>query len=155
MQTTIELDKVIKKELMIIDSKAATKAEILAELVERLAMQKAVTDPAAFLADVYLREAEGETGIGQGIAIPHGKSPAVQETTVAIATLENEIEWETLDGKGVKAVILFAVKDSDANTTHILLLQQIAILLANDIFIEHLKAVTSVDELFELIVNQK
>ncbi|MDU6524678.1 MAG: PTS sugar transporter subunit IIA, partial [Enterococcus sp.] len=103
---------------------------------------------------VYLREQQGETGIGQGIAIPHGKSQAVQKTTVAIATLDKEIEWETLDGKGVEAIILFAVKDSDANTTHVLLLQQIAILLANDEFLTQLKAVTSVDELFDLIVNQ-
>lgn len=154
MDTTIELEKIIDKELMIIDSKAKNKQEVLAELVELLVEKGYVTDQAEFLADVYLREQEGETGIGQGIAIPHGKSQAVQKTTVAIATLAKEIEWETLDGKGVEAVILFAVKDSDANTTHILLLQQIAILLANDAFLTKLKAVTSVDELFELIVNQ-
>lgn len=154
MDTTIELEKIIDKELMIIDSKAKNKQEVLAELVELLVEKGYVTDQAEFLADVYLREQEGETGIGQGIAIPHGKSQAVQKTTVAIATLAKEIEWETLDGRGVEAVILFAVKDSDANTTHILLLQQIAILLANDAFLTKLKAVTSVDELFELIVNQ-
>ncbi len=154
MDTTIELEKIIDKELMIIDSKAKNKQEVLAELVELLVEKGYVTNQAEFLADVYLREQEGETGIGQGIAIPHGKSQAVQKTTVAIATLAKEIEWETLDGKGVEAVILFAVKDSDANTTHILLLQQIAILLANDAFLTKLKAVTSVDELFELIVNQ-
>ncbi|MGO2892201.1 fructose PTS transporter subunit IIA [Enterococcus devriesei] len=154
METTIELEKIIDKELMIIDSKAKNKHEVLTELVELLVKQGYVNDHNAFLEDVYLREQEGETGIGQGIAIPHGKSQAVQKTTVAIATLDKEIEWETLDGKEVKAIILFAVKDSDANTTHVLLLQQIAILLANDEFLTQLKAVTSVDELFELIVTQ-
>lgn len=154
METAIELEKIIDKELMIIGSKAKSKQEILIELVELLDKKGYVNDRNAFLEDVYLREQEGETGIGQGIAIPHGKSQAVQKTTVAIATLDKEIEWETLDDKGVEAIILFAVKDSDANTTHVLLLQQIAILLANDKFLTQLKAVTSVDELFELIINQ-
>ncbi|GCF92557.1 PTS fructose transporter subunit IIA [Enterococcus florum] len=149
----IELDKVIHKELMQIESTAENKAEILNELAQLLDEKGYIESAERFLKDVYLREEEGETGIGQGIAIPHGKSPAVKETTVAIATLKNEIEWETLDGKGVSVVIMFAVKDSDANTTHVLLLQKIAILLANDCFIERLKTVATVDELFELITN--
>ena len=87
------------------------------------------------------------------MAIPHGKSAAVKETTVAIAVLDKEIEWKTLDGEGVKVVIMFAVKDSDANTTHVLLLQQVAILLANNTFIEAVKNVESVDALYDLILE--
>ena len=108
-----------------------------------------------FLDDVYLRESEGITGIGNGIAIPHGKSKSVKKTTVAIAVLKNEIDWETLDEKGVKVVILFAVQDTDATTTHILLLQQVAILLANDDFLDSLKEVSSIDQLYEIFVNEK
>ena len=104
--------------------------------------------------DVYLREEEGITGIGSNIAIPHGKSDAVIKTTVAIATLEDEIYWETLDGKGVKVIILFAVQDTDATTTHILLLQKVAILLADDDFLESLKSVSSVDELYQLFIDK-
>ncbi|RIN24990.1 PTS sugar transporter subunit IIA, partial [Mammaliicoccus vitulinus] len=103
--------------------------------------------------DIYLRESEGVTGIGEGIAIPHGKSIAVKDTTVAIATLKNEIEWETLDGENVKVVILFAVKDTDATTTHIVLLQKVATLLARDTFIKKLKNINTKDELYDLIIN--
>lgn len=149
----IELEKVIHEELLVIDSAASNKDQILSELAQLLCAKGYVEDADTFLADVYLREEEGETGIGQGIAIPHGKSQAVKETTVAIATLKNEIEWETLDDKGVKVVIMFAVKDSDANTTHVLLLQKIAILLANDQFIEQIKNVQTVDELFQLVIH--
>ena len=66
-----------------------------------------------------------------------------------------KINWETLDEKGVKVVILFAVQDTDATTTHILLLQQVAILLANDNFLDSLKEVSSVDQLYEIFVNEK
>lgn len=149
----IELSKVIHEELIIAGTKAKSKAEIIDQLGQLLEEKGYVTSADEFIKDVYLREEEGETGIGQGVAIPHGKSTAVKETTVAIAVLDQEIEWETLDGKGVKMVIMFAVKDSDANTTHVLLLQQVAILLANDTFIESAKNVASVDALYQLIME--
>lgn len=148
----IELGKVIHEELLKVGSKAATKEEIIKELAGMLEAKGFVRSAEDFIRDVYLREEEGETGIGEGVAIPHGKSAAVIETTVAIAVLDQEIEWETLDGEGVKVVIMFAVKDSDANTTHVLLLQQVAILLANNTFIEAVKNVTSVEALYELIL---
>lgn len=148
----IELNKVIHKELMIVDSNAKTKEAIIQELGDLLYKNGFVSNAKDFIDDVYLREEEGETGIGQGVAIPHGKSAAVEKTTVAIAILKQDIEWETLDGEGVKVVIMFAVKDSDANTTHVLLLQQVAILLANDQFINAIKKVTSVDELCNLVL---
>lgn len=148
----IELGKVIHEELLKVGSKAATKEEIIKELAGMLEAKGFVRSAEDFIRDVYLREEEGETGIGEGVAIPHGKSAAVIETTVAIAVLDQEIEWETLDGEGVKVVIMFAVKDSDANTTHVLLLQQVAILLANNTFIEAVKNVASVEALYELII---
>lgn len=149
----IELSKVIHKELLMVGSKATTKAAIITELAKMLEEQNFISSAEHFITDVYLREEEGETGIGQGVAIPHGKSAAVKETTVAIAVLDKEIEWETLDGEGVKVAIMFAVKDSDANTTHVLLLQQVAILLANNTFIEAVKNVESVDALYDLILE--
>lgn len=149
----IELKEVIHKELMIVGSNAKNKAEVLTELGNLLIEHDFIADIDSFLRDVYLREAEGETGIGEGVAIPHGKSNAVKETTVAIATLKNSIEWETLDEKEVEVVILFAVKDSDTNTTHILLLQKVAILLANNRFIEKLRNVKSIEELYHLITK--
>lgn len=154
MNKEIDLSKVIKKSLMIVQSHAKTKDDILKELSMLLEKEGVVNDWKEFLDDVYLREKEGITGIGNNIAIPHGKSKAVIKTTVAVATLENEINWETLDGKGVKVIILFAVQDTDATTTHILLLQKVAILLADDEFLESLKSVSTVDELYKLFIEK-
>ena len=154
MNKEIDLSKVIKKSLMIVQSHAQTKDDILKELSMLLEKEGVVNDWKEFLDDVYLREKEGITGIGNNIAIPHGKSKAVIKTTVAVATLENEINWETLDGKGVKVIILFAVQDTDATTTHILLLQKVAILLADDEFLESLKSVSTVDELYKLFMGK-
>ena len=155
MTKEIDLSKIISKDLLIVDSVSQSKQEVLLELAKLLEKKEYITNAVNFLDDVYLRESEGITGIGNGIAIPHGKSKAVKKTTVAIAVLKIEINWETLDEKGVKVVILFAVQDTDATTTHILLLQQVAILLANDNFLDSLKEVSSVDQLYEIFVNEK
>ena len=155
MTKEIDLSKIISKDLLIVDSVSKSKQEVLLELAKLLEKKEYITNAVNFLDDVYLRESEGITGIGNGIAIPHGKSKAVKKTTVAIAVLKNEINWETLDEKGVKVVILFAVQDTDATTTHILLLQQVAILLSNDNFLDSLKEVSSVDQLYEIFVNEK
>lgn len=155
MTKEIDLSKIISKDLLIVDSVSKSKQEVLLELAKLLEKKEYITNDVNFLDDVYLRESQGITGIGNGIAIPHGKSKAVKKTTVAIAVLKNEINWETLDEKGVKVVILFAVQDTDATTTHILLLQQVAILLANDNFLDSLKEVSSVDQLYEIFVNEK
>ena len=155
MTKEIDLSKIISKDLLIVDSVSKSKQEVLLELVKLLEKKEYITNAVNFLDDVYLRESEGKKGIGNVIAIPHGKSKAVKKTTVAIAVLKNEINWETLDEKGVKVVILFAVQDTDATTTHILLLQQVAILLANDNFLDSLKEVSSVDQLYEIFVNEK
>ena len=155
MTKEIDLSKIISRDLLIVDSVSKSKQEVLLELAKLLEKKEYITNAVNFLDDVYLRESEGITGIGNGIAIPHGKSKAVKKTTVAIAVLKNEINWETLDEKGVKVVILFAVQDTDATTTHILLLQQVAILLANDNFLDSLKEVSSVDQLYEIFVNEK
>ena len=146
MTKEIDLSKIISKDLLIVDSVSKSKQEVLLELAKLLEKKEYITNAVNFLDDVYLRESEGITGIGNGIAIPHGKSKAVKKTTVAIAVL---------DEKGVKVVILFAVQDTDATTTHILLLQQVAILLANDNFLDSLKEVSSVDQLYEIFVNEK
>lgn len=147
------LKEVIRKELMVIRSTSKNKAEVIQELATLLYENDFVSDINSFVDDVYLRETEGITGIGQGVAIPHGKSIAVKQTAIAIAILEETITWETLDEKPVKVVIMFAVKEEDADMTHILLLQRIAILLAHDDFIQNLIQVDNKDNLYDLLTN--
>ncbi len=111
---------------------ATTKDEAINELTDLLYNDGAISDRAAFIEDVWLREAEGSTGFENHIAIPHGKSAAVKQTTLAIGRTQHDIPWETLDGSQVRCIILFAVRLEDQNTTHIRLLSQVASALADD-----------------------
>ncbi|SNZ17957.1 PTS system IIA component, Fru family [Terribacillus aidingensis] len=121
------------------DMKAKSKEEALKELAEVLLQNEYITDIEVFLKDIYEREAMGETGIGNFIAIPHGNSESVEKIGVAIGITQDEIPWETLDDNGVKGIILFAVgKENDGAQTHLKLLSLFARRLGNDEVIENL-----------------
>ena len=122
-ETEFSIADVITEELIYLEMKAKTKEEVIRELSELLEKNGSITNVDEFLKDVFQREKEGMTGIGNGLAIPHGKSKSVLKTCLAVGKVSTPIKWETLDDQPVQVIILFAVKDTDANTVHIKLLQ--------------------------------
>ncbi|TSB44836.1 PTS sugar transporter subunit IIA [Alkalicoccobacillus porphyridii] len=136
------------------DLKAKSKEDAIQELAEVLLQNEYISDVDTFLKDIYAREAVGQTGIGNYIAIPHGNSEAVHKIGVAIGITQEEIEWETLDGKGVKGIILFAVgKENDGAQTHLKLLSMFARKLGNDEVIESMLQSKSAEEVQEALCN--
>lgn len=115
---------------------AKSKEEAIQELAQVLLENEYIKDIEEFKKDIYAREAIGQTGIGNYIAIPHGKSDSVEKIGVAIGITQEEIAWETLDGKGVKGIILFAVGNDDGAQSHLKLLSLFARKLGNDEVIE-------------------
>ena len=106
-----------------------------------------IGDVDEFVKSVYEREAEGATGIGNHVAIPHGKSQTVKKNGVAIAILEHEIAWESLDDTGAKVVVLFDVGvDSEGAKEHLRMLSLFAKKLGKDSVIDALLKANSVDE---------
>ena len=128
----MDTTKILNENLIQLNMKARTKEEAIQELTECLYKEGNVSDPVAFTKDVYIRESEGKTGLGNHIAIPHGKSDAVQVTSIAFGRTENELVWETPDDEPVQVVILFAVRNADKTTLHLKLLSQVAMALADD-----------------------
>ncbi|EMF0125536.1 PTS sugar transporter subunit IIA [Enterococcus hirae] len=143
----VEVAKIIDPNNIKTNLVGETKDEVLKELATVLLQNHYITDVDGFMADIYAREEEGETGIGNYIAIPHGKSPYVDRIGVAIGVTENEIPWESLDGKGVKGIILFAVgDDNEGAQEHLKLLSLFARKLGNDEVIEQLIQAKDADE---------
>ena len=151
----INIAKVINLNLIDLHLNGKTKKDVIKELSTLLKKDDDITNTQDFIDDVFLREEEGETGIGQGVAIPHGKSKAVKNTMIAIGLSDHPIPWETLDDKPVTAVILFAVRDQDADTLHLKLLQKVAILLSDDDFIDKLHAVKNKKDVINLLCGNK
>jgi PTS system fructose-specific IIA component len=133
---------------------AKSKDEALQELAELLLQNEYITDIDAFLKDIYAREEVGQTGIGNYIAIPHGNSDSVKKIGVAIGITQQEIPWETLDGKGVKGIILFAVgNENDGAQTHLKILSSFARKLGNDEVIEQILQSKKAEDVIEALGN--
>ncbi len=112
--------------LQVDDKKGAI--EVLSELLFK---DGSIRSKEEFINDVYLREAQGMTGIGDFIAIPHGKSDSVVKTCIAVGRVDKGIPWETIDDKPVKLIILFAVDNKSKNNQHVKLMAKVAGALAN------------------------
>ena len=124
----MDITTVIDEQRINLHLDANNKAEVLDAMGDMLLKAGVLSSKE----DVYFRESEGTTGIGGGIAIPHGKSSSVLKTSLAIARTLKPIEWETLDDKPVQFIILFAVRDVDKTTVHVRLLGEVAGKLADE-----------------------
>ncbi|MGT2906601.1 PTS sugar transporter subunit IIA [Streptococcus dentiloxodontae] len=143
----MEIKDVIDKNLVVTHLNCKTKDEVFRKLSEVLLANHYISDVKDFIEDIYKRESEGSTGIGNYIAIPHSKSQFVNKIGVVIGINRLEIPWESLDGKGVKIVILFAVgSDTKGAQKHLKLLSLFARKLGNDEVVEKLLAAQSVDD---------
>lgn len=134
----MDISTVLNVKHIKLDMLAKTKEEAIEELTDLLVEDGSVTNKEEFLLDVWERENQGSTGFENHIAIPHGKSLAVNQTTLAIGRTEHEIPWETMDDSDIRCVILFAVRLEDQNTTHIRLLTQVSSALADEDVVEQL-----------------
>ncbi len=144
----MELKEVLDDRIIDLNVDAKNKDEAIRHLAQKLKDADYIGDVDEFVKDIYFRESQGMTGIGNYVAIPHGKSDSVTQVGISIGKLNQEIEWETLDGKGVKLIFLFAVSnDTEYAKNHMRLLAQIAGKLGNDENIEKLLNAQSIDEL--------
>ena len=134
---------------------AAGKAEALDAMSQMFLEAGVIRDKTEFIKAVYVREEIGETGIGNYIAIPHGKSEAVITPGVAIAILDHEIEWESLDDTGAKVVILFAVgADNAAAQEHLKLLALFSKRLGDETVVSKLIGADTVDDVIRAFTQE-
>ena len=148
------LKKILNENIIDLDLKGSTKDEILRELSAKLYKENYIDDIEQFLKDIYVREAEGVTGMGNHIAIPHGKSDSVKKIGIAIGRSRKEIPWESYDDEPVNLFFLFCVSnDSDFATNHMKLLAELAGKLGNDTRVEKLKVVQTKEELVDLLCD--
>lgn len=142
-----DLSSVLDSNIIKIGINAKDKHDAIVQLSKLLKDAGYIDNVPAFVEDIYVREDEGITGIGQGIAIPHGKSKDVTKIGVAIGILKNGIKWESLDDEPIKIVLLFAVSnDNQAATNQLKLLSIFAGRLAHEEVINKLKHARSKED---------
>ncbi len=133
---------------------ASDKEESLKELVDLLAEVKEIGDKKSIMKTLLEREGLGSTGIGQGIAIPHGKTDRVKELVAVLGISRKGVNFEALDGEAVYIFFLL-VAPKDSAGPHLKALAQISRILRDSYFCELLKRCKTVDELYELIRREE
>ena len=126
------------------------KESAILELVELLNDNGLLSDKDVVLEAVLTREKTRSTGIGSGIAVPHGKCKAVKELVMAIGITNEPIDFASVDDKSVRIIILL-VSPSDQTGPHIQALARISKLMLNEEFRQKLENVTTADEVYELL----
>ena len=126
-----------------------TKSEALDMAVELMAKSGKIDDIESYRAKVYARE-ESTTGVGEGIAIPHGKCSAVNAPGLAAMIIKDGVDFESLDDEPVKVLFLIAAPDTKDNV-HLDVLSKLSVLLMDENFVAKLMKAGSPEEFIEII----
>jgi fructose-specific phosphotransferase system IIA component len=150
----MRLSDILKPQDIKIPLEAKTKTEAIGELVNLLAANGQVADPKKVLEAVLDREATRTTGIGNGLAIPHGKCPGVESLVMAIGKTATPIDFQAIDGRPVTLIWLLG-SPPDKTGQHIHALARISRLMTIDKFRQAVAGAATPQELYDLIVQQE
>lgn len=127
-----------------------SKEEALDQVVALMAKSGKINDEEAYRKQVYAREEESTTGIGEGIAIPHGKCDAVDRPGLAAMVVKDGVDFDALDGEPVTLIFLIAAPNTKDNV-HLDVLSKLSVLMMDEAFSDSLRNARSVDEFLEII----
>jgi PTS system nitrogen regulatory IIA component len=149
----MRLDQIFKKEYLSDQLSAKTKKGALAELVNILVEGGVKINAEKAVEVLQQRENLGSTGIGDGVAIPHGKIADIKELVVAFGRSKNGIDFGSIDGKPVYIFFLLLAPENSAGQ-HLKALAKISKMLKTVNFRKKLSEATSTNDLYQLIVEQ-
>lgn len=147
----MDISNLIKKEIVFIGLDVSSKEECLNALIDSMQKEGYVSDKAAYLNDVFERETKGSTGVGFGVAIPHGKSKGISTPGLAFARLSRPVDWNSLDGKPVEIVFLIGVPEKDVGNEHIKILVAISRKLIHEEFRKQLLEAESSEDILTVL----
>lgn len=128
----------------------AGKTEALNQCIDLMAKSGKIADVEKYRKGVFVREEEGTTGIGMGIAIPHCKSDAVTKAGLAAMVVKDGVDFESLDGTPAKIIFLIAAPNTEDNV-HLQVLSKLSVMLMDEQFTNSLINAGSVDEFLNII----
>jgi fructose-specific phosphotransferase system IIA component len=150
----MRLIEILKPANIKIPLESKTKAEAIGELVQVLAESGDVTDRKKVLDAVLEREATRTTGIGNGLAIPHGKCQGTKDLVMAIGRAATPIDFQAIDGRPVSIIWMLA-SPPDKTGPHIHALARISRLMTIDKFRAALLQAKTPQEAYDIIIAQE
>lgn len=138
--------EILDEDLIDINVDLKSKDEVIRFLSNKLYKKGNIENLEEFIKSVYERESVGETGMCNGIAIPHGISEYVKIASFAVVKLNNPIEWESLDDVPIDLIFLLAITNNNSERSHLMMLSQLSSILAYKENIEELRKCDSSSE---------
>jgi len=143
----------LKTDYILEELKSGNKRDVLKELVGSFMKIHQKLDSEATLDVLFEREKLGSTGIGEGIAIPHGKITGLDQLILSFGRSAVGIDFDAMDGKPVHLFFLLIAPENSAGQ-HLKTLAKISKMLKDSVFRTKLMAAKSKDELYKIIANQ-
>ena len=150
----MRITELLSPQRIVLGAKAADKAAAIHTMTGLLSAGDCLRDPVQYEQDVLAREAQGSTGVGGGVAIPHAKSAGVRRPALAAMTLSEDLEYGSLDGAPVRLLFQIAVPDTDANL-HVAVLADLARLLMDEDFCTQLLDAKTPEEFLSVISRRE
>ncbi|MCL2646299.1 MAG: PTS sugar transporter subunit IIA [Phycisphaerales bacterium] len=150
----MRLSDILKVQHIKVPLLAKNKKDAIAEMVRLLSDANEVKDTQVLLSSVLEREATRTTGIGNGLAIPHGKCTGVDHLVMALAKPEQPIDFESIDGRPVDLIVLLA-SPPDQTGPHIQALARISRLTNVEAFRQAIREATTPEQILDAVKSQE
>ena len=146
----MRITELLDKRSIRINGAPKSKNEALDQMVELMAKSGKINDLEAYRQEVYRREEEGTTGVGEGIAIPHGKGAFVDKPGLAAMIVKDGVDYDSLDGEPVHLIFLIAAPNTKDNV-HLDVLSKLSVLLMDEDFSRALQNAKSPEEFMKIV----
>jgi len=148
----MKLSELIDEDYILPELKAKDKKGVLEELVDALVRRKPSIDKKTLVKVLLERERLGSTGIGDGVAIPHGKFHGITQPIISFGRSRKGLDFESMDGEPVFLFFLLVAPENSASI-HLKALAKIAKILKNSAFRKALMEAPSKKELYQTIIQ--
>lgn len=146
----MRITDLLDKRSVMLEAAPSDKKQTIEQAVALMVKSGKIADEEGYKKQVFAREEESTTGIGEGIAIPHGKCNAVSKPGLAAMVIPSGVDFDSLDGEPVTLLFLIAAPNTEDNV-HLDVLSKLSVMLMDEDFTEKLRNATSVDEFMEII----
>ncbi len=146
----MRITELLDKRSISLDGAPKNKQEALDQMVALMVKSGKINDEEAYRKQVYEREKESTTGIGEGLAIPHGKCDAVNKPGLAAMVVKDGVDFDSLDDEPVSLIFLIAAPNTKDNV-HLDVLSKLSMLMMDEDFADSLRSAKSVDEFLGII----
>jgi PTS system nitrogen regulatory IIA component len=149
----MKISELFDESLVITEFKGKSKKQVLEEMVVHLALNKKNIDTDVLLKVLLEREKLGSTGIGSGIAIPHGKIYGLENIVLVFGKSNEGIDFESIDGKPVNLIFLLVAPSNSAGV-HLKALARLTRLLKDNNFRQNLLQASDAEKMYNIIIDK-